>query len=106
MKKINLNIAIPAIIIIAILGFMSWSMYQNLVVLPRTELSYKILQDYAKEENYKTCVSDIESQYNTNWENECSSLLMGKNCRLAGYTATRLNDIMAEGKKNCITMYK
>lgn len=87
-------------------GFVGYSFYQNLVVIPKTELAYKMFLEQKKEENYKNCLLKADEAYDYNWNAQCEAQGKADNCLLPRYVSDGVNDSWAENKKNCVTMYK
>ena len=53
----------------------------------------------------EACLADAESDYNSNWDGECKSQGLSKDCRLPQYNADSIDDTRSERKDDCFKQY-
>lgn len=103
------------IIILAIGGV--YVGYQQGVVIPRERIESDALQArldreaeafarIEREHKYDSCMADAYSQYSTNWDSSCTSLGLGKDCKLNNYISVRWDELHKEAQERCVTLFK
>lgn len=97
---------IVGVILTGISLLVVYALYQNMVVIPRQELAYKMYQDMQKQVNFNECIEKADSDYSYNWDAQCQANGKDKDCTLTRTIADDVAESWKENKKNCVTMYK
>lgn len=57
------------------------------------------------EDNLNSCLDDADTNYSTNWDNECAGKGEKKDCGLPSYKSERLDKTFQTDKENCFKQY-
>lgn len=113
MNKINVQKIVIGLLVFAVLGIA----YQSLVVVPRERIAFeqkkisdakleKQLAEWAKEREYKECMSTAYEEYIMDFNGECDRLGKEDGCAINASSAKEIGSVKEKKENRCVTMYK